>query len=982
MIDKSRSTEETFNFALGTVLRNTSIRWRDNPNAIKVERTGTLAGLGQAGKKPDLLIQDGFSPTFVIESSYAAHDADHDAIERLGRKTQKGNETIISANAVLIPEIFRSMDMASIQNALVQGKRISYALHQLVGPEGKIRRWPTKGYIEGSVQDLAMFVEASVLPKEQIEEVADDVAKLVDQAADILDMALSESQQSFVSEQVLQRTPLKALRTTMVLWLNSLLTQQRLSSQEVTVAKPLDFFPTNPVMPSDVLSDWQKIFDLNWKKIFRPAISILKITSQIDPHSTSRALVALIKAVESIEVNRLGLHINVGAELFPKLSDDQKQAAAFYTQPGVAELLASLVIDESSSIAPKWESPNFFKEHRIADLACGTGTLLRAAYRRVLSLHEITGGTEESIVCLHKDAMETGLVGSDVSPIASHLTSSSLAAIGTGHPYAKTSIGWVRVGESTGYTGSLEYIDTDEVYDIWEKVSGASSGGDEEMSRVSVPDSSIDFILMNPPYSRTRGGQSAFDIAGLTDTERKASQKRWKTLFKNEPVDKRAGMAASFLALARRKVKDGGTIGFVLPLTAAFADVWTPTRKMIEMEFKNIRAIVVAAGQAIGATALSADTHMEEMLLIAEKRLRKETSGLAVENSPIHCILLKNPPIRVGESVEVARAIKQSLSRIGEENASKLPVAAGEEELGHIVVYDAGGQGDPWGPLGVVHPDLALCAEELVNGRLTFGQYSSSFKVSMSTVDELFEVGPTHHLIGHPIGAEPGGAFEFHVVSDGTDSIGIDRALWAADANTQTKLVVEPTHKGMAPKGVGNEDERNRMRSMMSTLLYSRNMRWTSQKLHAATTEIPVLGGSSWTTLQHPNELLRNAYALWFNSTLGMMVRWTRGQRTHPGRSRLQVGALKQVSCPRLDELQEETIAEAALFFKEIAQRDLLPACQAHIDPVRRAIDRHVNRMLGIPDTAETTIEVIRRVWCREPSVHGNQTKALKLLSN
>ena len=330
---------------------------------------------------------------------------------------------------------------------------------------------------------------------------------------------------------------------------------------------------------------------------------------------------------------------------------------------------------------------------------------------------------------------------------------------------------------------------------------------------------------MNPPYSRTRGGQSAFDIAGLTKEERKACQKRWGRLVKNEPVNNKAGMAASFLALARRKIKRNGRIGFVLPLTAAFADSWAVTRQMIEQEFTDITAIAVAGGQALGREALSADTDMEEMLLVATRRPIKDEGKAA----PIHCATLHSPPSRIGEASEIARAIEVALDGMGGVGTSR-PIMAGEDELGQVAVFDAGGEGAPWGPLGVTHVSLALAAGALTKteGKLAhFGDTDIPLGVDMSTIDDVFEVGPTHHRIGHLHGNDPTGAFEFHPVTGPTDSLGKDRALWEANSTEQRKLVVLPTHKRSAPVNVGSDSDRQAMRACQSTLFYARNMRWT-----------------------------------------------------------------------------------------------------------------------------------------------------------
>ena len=269
---------------------------------------------------------------------------------------------------------------------------------------------------------------------------------------------------------------------------------------------------------------------------------------------------------------------------------------------------------------------------------------------------------------------------------------------------------------------------------------------------------------MNPPYSRTRGGQSAFDIAGLSDRERKRCQKKWRTLVKGEPVNNKAGMGASFLALAARKIVPGGRIGFVLPLTAAFADSWAPTRQMIEREFRNIVAVAVAAGQALGREALSADTGMEEMLLVATKR--RETVvrpySKAAPAEPIRCVTLRQPLSRLGEAGEIGRAITETIDRVGDVGSWQ-PIRAGDDELGSALVFDAGAEGGPWGPLGVTHADLALAADALTKGRIDYlCDEPLALPVPMSTIGEMFKVGPTHHLIGHMSGKTPIGAFEFH----------------------------------------------------------------------------------------------------------------------------------------------------------------------------------------------------------------------------
>ena len=975
---RGKTTEGTVNQALANALKQTTARWNtEDEEPLLVERTGLLEGPKRQGKRPDILVSTKSLPPVVIETSFDGNDADGDARARLGETVKRDGLTIDTAISVKNPEIFRTMTQEVMTSCLLDGHTIHFAVHWKDNED--LSRFPSSGFLTGTVFDLARLVSIAAPSQKTADSVAEFVSNRVKQAAQRLEDALSLQHRNEIAELVYQRTSLKALEVAMVLWLNALHTQQRLYQQGVEGILPIGFAPS----PTDTIKTWRQILEWNWNSIFGPAVEVLGRTTAIDPGNASFALELLAEAVLKIEEARLGEQINIGAELFPKLSEDRKEAAAFYTQPWTAELLAGLTIrwDDCSD---DWESESLFARRRIGDLTCGTGTLLRAGYRRVLAFHEQAGGNLEGICTLHRTAMESGLIGTDVSPIAAHLTTSSLAAIGRGEPYGKTQIGWVRVGGRTGLTGSLEFFRSEDIKDLFANVAGASDGSTSttKASSITVPHGGLRWILMNPPYSRTRGGQSAFDIAGLTDKERKKCQEEWGKCIREAPVDKRAGMAASFLALAHKKVQYEGRIGFVLPQTAASAHSWKKTRQMIERKFTDITAVAVAAGQAIGETALSADTGMEEMLLIATRRNHRDEQ-LYKSPSPIRCVTLRKPPTRIAEAAETARVILEAVSRM-RSNTSSMPFHAGDDELGQVTILHTSGEGEPWGPVGALHSDLARVANALLKGILTRidSGASATFAVEMTTLNRLFQVGPTHHLIGHLQGNEPIGAFELHEVLDTRDAKGSDRSLWKADSPKQRQLKVLPTHKGTVPIGIGGDYNRSKMRSSKSTLFYSRTMRWTSQALLAATTQDPVMGGRAWTSLQHKDTRVQKAFALWANSTLGMVIHWTQGQRTQAGRSTLQINALKTVPCPHLGQLSDAALDEAAKGFDRLSPKVLSPACQGHADTTRSEIDEAVIQMLGLGSAAAKEVHRLSQLWCGEPSIHGKNKKALRLLKD
>ena len=641
---KGKLHEHTFNIEFGRALAETEARWLAHADEyILAERAGTL-DRGRA----DVLIDDPQMPAAAVETSFDPADADRDARDRLGRKTTRGGREILAVLAVHIPEECRELSADAVSARLKGGlQHIGYALHQGGLSDGTPRRWPIKGFIQGTVHDASRLIASAAMPKEVVEARAEGVALLVKQAATTLQTSLHARAQREIAEVVGQNSPLEGLRTTMVLWLNALLTQQRLQVQGVDGIPPVQTVSGVRPNPSEQVEVWRRIIEINWRSIFEPAVNALAACGDLHRAGTTEALRRLIEAVGVIEDADLGQHINVGAELFPKLASDRKESAAFYTQPATAELLAALTIRQSDKKESEWAGSNVLRKSIVADFACGTGTLLRAGYLRVQSLHEWAGGTEESVAELHRGAMEFGLRGTDISPIAAHLTSSSLANIGKGESYGDTQVGWVMVGGVHALTGALEYLAGSVAEDLFGLSHGTAGGVKDERLSVEALDDSVDWVLMNPPYSRTRGGQSAFDLAGLTEAERKLCQKRWSELVKDEPAQLRAGMAASFLVLGKHKAKRGtGRIGLVLPLTCAFADTWTQTRAMVESEFSDIVVIATASGASLRRAGFSADTGMEEMLLVATRRKNPKKESRAV----LHCVTLHEPCTRNGEA--------------------------------------------------------------------------------------------------------------------------------------------------------------------------------------------------------------------------------------------------------------------------------------------------------------------------------------------
>ena len=173
---------------------------------------------------------------------------------------------------------------------------------------------------------------------------------------------------------------------------------------------------------SDVLLEWKKILDVN----FWPIFNISRLILETIPAAWSGDLIArLARAAQQLVERNLTRSHDLTGMVFQRLIADRKFLAAFYTTPASAALLVGLAVTPDTMLSDgEWADPSHVKSLRVADFACGTGTLLSTAYMRISQIHEVFGGISPEI---HPAMMAESLVGCDVLPAAAHLTASSLS---------------------------------------------------------------------------------------------------------------------------------------------------------------------------------------------------------------------------------------------------------------------------------------------------------------------------------------------------------------------------------------------------------------------------------------------------------------------------------------------------------------------------------------------------------------------------
>lgn len=982
--------EQTFNEVLADALRSRRREWSDDDTSIVAERYSVFDDA--VTLRPDILVKPHGVYPVVVEVEFGEQPAFEDARAKLGRRVA-GTDPVRSAIAVGAPSEIRHWSNEQLRERLAHPSSVElhYAIlstnvkgdeeGEVVIRDSDVHIWPSSGYAAGTVDDLAILCEYAPAPPGLVSETAEYIARRIHNLADNLFVHLPPGVAADIARTLGQHDEKQGLRMACCIWLTSLRLHDLLASKSTALKKMglrsiHDLRYMNGIgsalMPHDVIQEWDKILEVNYGSIFSAARALMVL-----PIPTTEGGEALDRTAEMaarVSRLRLGDRVDFAGELFPLLLDDREETAAHYTLPETAELLATLAVERIP--IPDWSSWREVSVLRVADFACGTGALLRAAYRCIRQKHEAAGGRSRR---LHRTLIERSITGLDINELASHMTAAGLSTAEIETAYETDNIAAVAL--EGGRTGSLELIESEQITDVTGQYARSATNNhtSDQPVNVEVPHHSHDLVIQNPPYSRARRDRKMFDVTGIAEAQRSSSVARLGKIRGklrrdgNEMTNGQAGLGADFSALADRKLKPGGVFATVLPLTAAKAESWEGFRKTIEREYHDILVIAFSSHRG---SMMSADTHMNEMLLLATKRQESKGDG---EDARIAYVNLNAAPESVPESLWYAKLI-------GEIDWSKRNSGVIYEfgkQIGSWTIDTTVRLGFPWFTVGMRNHHLSAVTADLMRGRL----YSPTdfqrweFDVKFTALGEVVDIGPTHDLIGHPSDGDGRGAFTFSEITSEDDLL--YPSLWAVDAQTQKRISIPPTHRGVP--AVEDEDVLREMIAHKSDLFISRNLGMVSQALAAARTLEPAMGGSTWTALESDDEGVKAALALWFNSTLGLMVRIAYGQTTQPGRSRMQVRALAGLPVPDFaadSGAGERARSIARRRFDALSVVELQPVSYAFQDERRAEIDDAALAMLGLADErgARGALAELRRLWCKEPSVHGGSERIMRAM--
>ena len=911
------------------------------------------------GKRPDIIARLSAGPVILETELEPALTVEADALSRLGMEID--GQRVQNVFAVTIPGRLRSTSQRYLYERMATAT-LQWHEWRIDGTSGP--------KLSGTVIELGNAVQRTTPP-----------AGDLDEAVDVLDEgARRAGSRLYSSPGTLGRVSKifgadpgdEAANMAALVIINAMVFQERLASNEVA------FQPVSVAMRDGrfsrmmLLQVWEHILSIDYYPIFSMARDVVQELSEVE--ATAVLGECARTAATLLGMGAVGRH-DLAGRIFNRLISERKLLAAFYTSIPASTLLAGLALSPDRLSHVDWSNAEGISQLRVVDPACGTGTLLMAAYRQIVQNHSATTSNVSDDPFLHQALVEKVITGADVVQAAIHLTAATLAAMSPSVRFEQMQLHTLRLGRDSSkkiWLGSLDWLEAPETQSFFsttEEQIGAASGTGGIVQRPMA-----DLVISNPPFTRrgSDGGKEealsrVFSLPEGDLESQQAIAKRTSALLKGTSANQMAGHASSFTVLADRMVSPGGRIALVLPVTALFGESWREVRRMLSSKYE-IEFVVSSHDPAL--LSMSYDTAIAEALLVA-RRLREgeHPSGRG------RFVNLWRAPYQETDALALVRAVNAAASmpllRSDGPPVGGNPLVVGGEQWGEVVDGPVG-EG-PWTAARWRRVVTGQFASALERGELwTEDGTQVAGHIPVSVMGDVCNVGPQHRRIRGSLGVFDG----YH----GWNEQAQFPAIWSLDSSVHQGMLGEP-NAWLVPKP---DIDHMPIWSQSGTLHITVDVRYNSQPVMAVRTELRTLGVRAWHTLSvHEDDpvirpRLEIALALWCNSTLGMLLHADHSNSAQEGRGQGNKGMLESLTTLDVRELQSWQLDEAQAIWRDFSDRKFQSFHRFAVDTARIELDERVVRdLLGLGEDAVTTVARLRMLLASDPSIHGSKKPEL-----
>ena len=468
---------------------------------------------------------------------------------------------------------------------------------------------------ERPVDDLTDLVRLVSVPQRAVNQAVNSLQQGIEDAA----RQLSElaKQRPGITEEMARllgmRDLLQTRRMACAIVANAMIFHDHIAGMHDGV-KPLDQVCGSEILnpKADVQAAWEHILSINYWPIFAIAKDLV---AQLPNQEAGVFLRRSQRTAAEVAATGIPSGHDLAGRLFQSLIADRKYLATFYTLPTSAALLARLAVAKLGGV--DWGDAEAVGNLRIADFACGTGALLSAVYEQIAMRHQQARGNLEA---LHPVMLEEVLYGCDVMPNAVHITGSTLSGAQPDLSYAHSRLYVPPYGRQKGrYTrrraespgvqiGSLELLKTSSqriLVNVNDPTRRTGSAGEETTDQITadIPDEWFDLIIMNPPFTRATNHEGqhadiinpAFAAFDASNEDQRAMGDRINRIARGSCYNGNAGISSAFAALAHRKLKRGGVLALVLPLSVASGLSWQKFRRLLASRYADVTVLSITS---------------------------------------------------------------------------------------------------------------------------------------------------------------------------------------------------------------------------------------------------------------------------------------------------------------------------------------------------------------------------------------------------
>ena len=397
--------------------------------------------------------------------------------------------------------------------------------------------------------------------------------------------------------------------------------------------------------------EWERIMRHDFRPVLEPAVEVIYAIEEIGKLAgLERALRHLAAEAERIAATYADMGADHAGPLFNEVMGNQASDGAYFTRPTAASIAARLTLDVVGNV--DWTNEQVWREHKIVDLACGSGTLLAAMLTDMKRRAAVCGADEQKLADLQKLAVEDTIHGLDFNPVSLQLAASQLTAGNREIRYRRMGLHQMPYGPHRDdphlvSTGTLELLGQKAVIpqpnelglpdqQVGSQAVWSSEGAELEDAVSAVLGSQV--AIMNPPFTSRRKMGEKFPLATKAALQRRVDQLE-RLLVRSDKaltgVSDKNSIEPLFVALADHCLdSEKGVLTMINPTVALTASSAQLKRQLLAERYHIHTVLTCHQPRQVN---MSQQTGMHESIIVMRRHrgLKPPTRFIHLDKMPL-----------------------------------------------------------------------------------------------------------------------------------------------------------------------------------------------------------------------------------------------------------------------------------------------------------------------------------------------------------